>query len=100
MQTRNRMRQENIFLTAEWRKLIMANYKVDASLLEPYLPAKTEIDPWQNECYISLVGFMFTNVKLKGVAVPFHTSFPEINLRFYVRHKSENNDWKRGVVFK
>jgi len=27
-----------------------------------------------------------------------HTDFPEINLRFYVRYKS-NNEWRRGVVF-
>lgn len=91
--------KENVFLTAEWRKLIMANYKVDPSILALYLPAKTEIDFWQNECYISLVGFMFSHVKLKGLSFPFHTKFPEVNLRFYVRHKDNNGDWKRGVVF-
>ncbi len=29
---------------------------------------------------------------------PFHTSFPEVNLRFYIRYK-ENGEWKRGVSF-
>jgi uncharacterized protein YqjF (DUF2071 family) len=29
---------------------------------------------------------------------PFHTTFEEVNLRFYVRYK-ENSEWKRGVVF-
>ena len=29
------------FLTAEWRKLIMANYAIDPGLLRPYLPAGT-----------------------------------------------------------
>ncbi|MFT5168879.1 MAG: hypothetical protein ACI8P3_004124, partial [Saprospiraceae bacterium] len=44
------------FLKAEWRKLVLANYEVDSSLLLPYLPYKTEIDTWNNRCYVSLVG--------------------------------------------
>lgn len=86
------------FLTAEWRKLIMANYKVDSALLKKYLPPGTELDFWNGNCYVSLVGFLFKNVKVKGFKIPFHINFPEVNLRFYVRYK-ENNEWKRGVVF-
>ena len=91
------MRQQK-FLTAEWRKLIMANYETDPAILKKYLPAGTELDFWENKYYISLVGFMFLNTKLRGIKIPFHSSFPEVNLRFYVRYKS-GNDWKRGVVF-
>jgi len=86
------------FLTAEWRKLIMANYAVDQKILEPYLPHQTEIDLWNNTCYVSLVGFMFVNTKVKGIRVPCHVNFEEVNLRFYVRHYS-NGEWRRGVVF-
>lgn len=76
----------------------MANYKIDPKLLLPYLPLKTELDLWNNTCYVSLVGFMFLNTKVKGFKIPFHTSFEEVNLRFYVRYK-DNDKWKRGVVF-
>ena len=86
------------FLSAEWRKLIMANYEIDQGVLRKYLPAKTELDVWDNKCYISLVGFMFLNTRLRGIQIPFHSNFPEVNLRLYVRYKS-GNDWKRGVVF-
>src|SRR5947207_15620286 len=86
------------FLTAEWRKLIMANYIVDPSVLQAYLPAKTEFDYFNSACYISLVGFMFQEVGVKGLKIPGHINFPEVNLRFYVRY-CENNEWKRGVVF-
>lgn len=86
------------FLKAEWRKLAIANYAVDAAILAPYVPHKTELDLWNNTCYVSLVGFMFVNTKLLGIKIPFHTNFEEVNLRFYVRHKS-GNEWKRGVVF-
>lgn len=88
------------FLTAEWRKLIMANYKVPPDVLINYLPYKTELDLWKDKCYVSLVGFMFLNVKVKGFKIPFHTNFEEVNLRFYVKHfDKELNEWKRGVVF-
>ena len=86
------------FLEAEWRKLAMANYAVDEKILKQYLPYKTEIDTWNDTCYVSLVGFMFLNTRLKSFKIPFHSNFEEVNLRFYVRYK-DNNEWKRGVVF-
>lgn len=89
---------ENTFLKADWKKLVMANYSVDKNILTKYLPNKTEIDLWNNICYVSLVGFMFENTRVKGLKIPFHINFEEVNLRFYVRYK-DNNEWKRGVVF-
>jgi uncharacterized protein YqjF (DUF2071 family) len=86
------------FLIAEWRKLAMANYAVDQSLLMPYLQHKTELDLWNNTCYVSLVGFSFLNTKVKGIGIPFHKNFEEVNLRFYCKYK-EVAEWKRGVVF-
>lgn len=88
----------NVFLTAEWRKLIMVNYIVDRKRLLPYLPAKTELDEWNGNCYVSLVAFMFLNTRIKTYSIPFHNNFEEVNLRFYVRYK-EDNVWKRGTVF-
>ncbi|MEJ2003965.1 MAG: DUF2071 domain-containing protein [Cyclobacteriaceae bacterium] len=86
------------FLRAEWRKLAIANYIINKNILAPYLPAGTELDLWNGNCFVSLVGFMFRNTKLLGLRIPFHTDFEEVNLRFYVR-RLENGEWKRGVVF-
>jgi uncharacterized protein YqjF (DUF2071 family) len=86
------------FLTAEWRRLAIANYAVDPALLLPYLPYKTELDLWNNTCYVSLVGFLFKNTRVRGVRIPYHTDFEEMNLRFYVRY-TDGKIWKRGVVF-
>lgn len=91
-------RMHKIFLKAEWRKLIMINYSVGADLLEPYLPNQTELDLRDGICYISLIGFMFLNTRVKGLKIPFHSDFEEVNLRFYVRYKDESN-WRRGTVF-
>lgn len=78
--------------------MLMANYPVDASALRPLVPARTELDVWAGDVYVSLVGFQFRDVRVRGMRVPYHTRFPEVNLRFYVRFKDEGA-WKRGVVF-
>lgn len=88
----------SVFLKAEWRKLAMANYVVDPAVLLPYLPKHTELDLWNGRCYVSLVGFMFLNTRVKGIKVPLHINFEEVNLRFYVRY-NDAGEWKRGVVF-
>lgn len=87
------------FLKAEWRKLVMFNYGVEPSLLQPFVPPHTELDFFNNTCYVSLVGFMFKNTKVKGFKIPFHINFEEINLRFYVRYNDPDVGYKRGVVF-
>jgi uncharacterized protein YqjF (DUF2071 family) len=86
------------FLTAQWRNLLMLNFAVTPDLLQPYIPHRTKLDTWNNTHYISLVGFLFRNTKVKGIGFPMHRTFEEVNLRFYVRFK-EGNTWKRGVVF-
>ena len=88
-----------IFLSAEWKNLIMANYVIEPEILLPYLPAYTALDYFENKCYVSLVGFLFDKVRIKGIRIPFHTKFPEVNLRFYVNHTTKEGSIKRGVVF-
>lgn len=88
------------FLTARWTNLLMANFKIDKAILQPYCPVHTELDQWNGDYYVSMVGFLFEQTKLKGLAVPFHQHFEEVNLRFYVRYQDKNtNEWKRGAVF-
>lgn len=90
---------KKVFLTAEWRDLVMLNYAVDSRLLAKFVPAGTVLDSFQGKTYISLVGFRFCRTRLLGsVATPFHSNFDEVNLRFYVRHQ-EGDEYRRGVVF-
>ena len=88
-----------VFLSAEWRDLVMLNYEVDPALLRQYVPLGVELDVFDGRTFASLVGFRFLRTKLLGVlAVPFHTNFDEVNLRFYV-HRREGEENRRGVVF-
>lgn len=87
-----------IFLTAEWRHLVMMNWEVDPALLAAHVPAGVELDDFEGRTYVSLVGFSFLRTKLKGLAIPCHRDFPEVNLRFYVR-REVGGETRRGVVF-
>src|SRR6185437_12032235 len=87
------------FLAAEWRKLIMAQYEIAPTTLAPWLPPCLELDLFHGRCYVSLVGFLFDRVRIKGIAIPLHTRFEEINLRFYVARTEPDGTRKRGVIF-
>lgn len=86
------------FLAARWEDLIMANYAVDPSILQAYLPAGVELDLFEGKAYVSLVGFMFRQTSLFRIPIPFLGTFEEVNLRFYVKRLGEDG-LRRGVVF-
>ena len=86
------------FLTAEWRSLVVLNYVVDPAILAAHVPRGTELDLWEGEAVVSMVGFLFLDTHLLGVPVPFHRNFEEVNLRFYVR-RNVDGEWRRGVTF-
>ncbi|MGE3182630.1 MAG: YqjF family protein [Phycisphaerae bacterium] len=87
-----------VFLSAEWRHLVMVNYIVDPAILRALVPQGTELELWNGDAFVSVVGFLFQKTRINGVPVPFHQSFEEVNLRFYVRRLAEDG-WRRGVVF-
>ena len=92
-------KSKRVFLSAEWRDLVMLNYQVEPALLRRYVPSGTTLDSFDGRTYVSLVGFRFCRTKLLGrFSVPFHTDFEEVNLRIYVRRKDGGDD-RRGVVF-
>jgi len=86
--------RQRTFLTAEWKNLLMLNYVVDPALLKAFVPQGTVLDQFAGKTYISLIGFEFNDTRILGHAIPFHQSFEEVNLRFYVRRLE-----RRGVVF-
>jgi len=90
---------DRVFLTAQWQHLAMLNYEVDDCLLLPFVPAGTELDRWSGRVFASLVGFRFLNTRILGfLPIPLHSSFDEVNLRFYVR-RQVGQETRRGVVF-
>ena len=86
------------FLSARWVHLVMLNYEVDVEVLRALVPRGTELDAYNDRHFVSMVGFQFLGTRVMGIAVPFHRSFDEVNLRFYVR-RVVDGELRRGVVF-
>ncbi len=76
----------------------MLNYEIDPAILAPFVPAGTELNFWNGKTFVSLVGFLFQKTRVRGIPIPFHRHFEEINLRFYVRRRADDG-WRRAVVF-
>jgi uncharacterized protein YqjF (DUF2071 family) len=87
------------FLTARWEDLVFLNYVCPRKILDPLVPAGTELDLWEGEALVSLVGLMFRDTRVRGVAIPGHRAFEEVNLRFYVRRETPDDEMRRAVVF-
>jgi uncharacterized protein len=91
--------EKQIFLSAEWRDLVMLNYEVDPRLVNHLVPPGTVLDSFDGKTYVSLVGLQFRDTRLFGFfPIPFHGAFDEVNLRFYVRRQDGISE-RRGVVF-
>lgn len=76
----------------------MVNFAVEPLQLRHLVPAHTELDAHDGVTYVSLVAFQFLDTRVRGVRFPFHHSFTELNLRFYVR-RSVGDELRRAVVF-
>ena len=77
----------------------MLNYEVPPGLLQPLVPAGTELDQFDGATLASMVGFRFLDTRVLGIPIPGHRDFDEVNLRFYVRRRDEERSWRRAVVF-
>lgn len=84
-------------LTANWQYLALLNFRIDADLIAAHLPAGTEVDFYNGETYVSIVGFLFYHTIVIGLPIPRHRNFEDVSLRFYVRKKS-GDTWRRGIV--
>jgi len=86
------------FLTARWSNLCLLTYAVPPALLAPRLPPGCALDTRDGQAFVSLVAFDFLDTRVLGVPWPGYRNFPEINLRFYVRHGTGESA-VRGVAF-
>ena len=65
---------------------MLVNFRAPASRLASLLPPACELDSWDGRAYVSLVALRMERVRIRGLALPGLTAFPQVNLRFYVRH--------------
>ncbi len=78
-----------------WHNLLFAHWPVPADQLRQVVPGELEIDTCDGQAWLGIVVFRLTGIKLRLLPeVPALASFPEVNVRTYVRYKG-----RPGVYF-
>ena len=87
--------QETCKFYQEWNRVIFLHYKVNVKDLLRFIPEPLDVDLFEDEAWISLVGFDMKNIRPKNLpSFNLISNFYELNFRTYVRHKG-----KSGVYF-
>ncbi len=82
-------------LHQSWHNLLFMHWRVPKDALRRAVPAALPIDTFEGEVYIGVVPFMMRNVRPRYLpALPWLSSFPELNVRTYV-----TLDARPGVYF-
>ena len=78
-----------------WHDLLFAHWPIPIAALRSQIPASLEIDTFDGAAWLAVVPFRMSGVRLRGTPpIPWLSSFPELNVRTYVKR-----DGKPGVWF-
>ncbi len=84
-------------MTQRWNDLLFAHWPLPSSAIAPLLPEGLQVDTYQGSAWLGIVPFWMDRIKLRGMpTIPFTRSFPELNLRTYVR---DQDTGAPGVYF-
>ena len=84
-------------MTQRWNDLLFAHWPVPAASIAPLLPAGLVPDTFDGSAWIGVVPFWMDRIRFSALPkVPGADTFPELNLRTYVREEHTN---LAGVYF-
>ena len=73
-------------MTQRWNDLLLAHWPIPVAQMAALLPDWLEVDTFQGSAWLGVVPFWLDRIKIRGVPpVPGARSFPDLNLRTYVR---------------
>ncbi|RIY06155.1 DUF2071 domain-containing protein [Hymenobacter rubripertinctus] len=69
-----------------WSNLLFAHWPVPPETLRPYLPARLELDLFEDQAWLGVVPFTMSRIRPLGLpAVPGLSALHELNVRTYAR---------------
>lgn len=75
-------------MTQRWNDLLFAHWPVPSSAIAALLPEGLNVDTFHGSAWLGVVPFWMDRIKIRGVPpIPFVRSFPELNVRTYVRDR-------------
>ena len=79
-----------------WRDLTYLHWPYDPDVVQRYVPNGLRVDTFEGKAWVGLVAFQMERIRLPGLpGVPYFGTFPETNVRTYVRGR----DGRPGVWF-
>ena len=73
-------------MTQRWNDLLFAHWPTPPSSIAALIPEGLQVDTFHGSAWLGVVPFWMDRIKLRGLPpIPFTRSFPELNLRTYVR---------------
>jgi uncharacterized protein YqjF (DUF2071 family) len=82
-------------MTQTWHDLLFAHWPISETLMRPLVPAQLKLDKFDGECWVGVVPFHMSGIRLRGLpAIPGLSRFPELNVRTYVTYGRQS-----GSVF-
>jgi uncharacterized protein YqjF (DUF2071 family) len=76
-----------------WHDLLFMHWPLPVDVLRSHIPAELELDRYDGRAWIGVVPFHMTGVRPSVLPRFMALSFPEVNVRTYVRHKGRPGVW-------
>ena len=81
-------------MVQQWRDLAYLHWRYPADEVKALLPRGLEVDTFDGSAWVGLIPFSMRKIGLPHLpAVPYLGSFPEVNVRTYVRHNGVPGVW-------
>ncbi len=92
-------------MAQRWNDLLFAHWPIPLAHIQALVPASLEVDTFEGSAWVSVVPFWMDRIRTRipgrntnrlSLAIPLVESFPELNLRTYVRSRKTG---RAGVYF-
>jgi uncharacterized protein YqjF (DUF2071 family) len=81
-------------MVQQWRDLAYVHWRYPVEEVQALLPPGLEVDTFDGSAWVGLIPFSMKNIGLPRLpAVPYFGSFPEVNVRTYVRRNGVPGVW-------
>ncbi len=69
-----------------WHDLLFAHWPLPVEILRPLVPAELELDSFDGQAWLAVAPFWMSGIRMRRLpAVPGLSTFPELNVRTYVK---------------
>lgn len=81
-------------MVQHWTDVVFVHWRVDVAAVQRLVPAGVEVEQFDGSAWVALVPFHMDRLGFPGLApLPHVGSFPEVNVRTYVRHGEHRGVW-------